>query len=60
MDDYTSDATAATRIRCVERLGELRTLPARRGRASLAAPTLPGIPLRALLRRSVPSSRRAR
>jgi len=63
MDDDTSDtcdATAATRIRWVERLGELRTLPARRGRASLAAPTLLGIPLRTLLHRSVPSSKRAR
>ena len=47
---------AATRIR----LGELRTLPARRRRASFAAPTLLGIPLLALLRRPVPSSRRAR
>jgi len=60
MDDDTSDATAAPWIRCAERPGELRTLPARRGRASLAALTLPGIPLRAWLRRSVPGSRRAR
>ena len=59
MDDDMSDGTAATRIRCAERVGELRTLLARRGRADLAVLTLRLIPLPALQHRSVPGSRQA-